>query len=73
MPALCMECFGARAVSSIIGALYSGAAPGNLAGPWVTGRVFDLCGSDAWVIAGCALLSAAATFSAWRARRAPGA
>lgn len=71
MPALCMDLFGARAVSSIIGTLYSGAALGNLAGPWVAGRVFDASGSYAWVIAGCAMLSAAATFSAWRAMHAP--
>jgi MFS family permease len=34
MPALCMDFFGPRAVSSIIGTLYTGAALGNLAGPW---------------------------------------
>ena len=70
MPALCMDFFGARAVSSIIGTLYTGAAFGNLAGPWVAGRVFDASGSYAPVIAGCALLSAVATFAAWRALRA---
>jgi MFS family permease len=73
MPALCMDFFGARAVSSIIGTLYTGAAFGNLAGPWVAGRVFDATGSYAPVIAGSALLSAAATFAAWRAVRAPAA
>ena len=41
MPALCMDRFGARAVSSIIGTLYSAAAIGNLAGPWLAGRIFD--------------------------------
>jgi len=71
MPALCMDFFGARAVSSIIGTLYTGAAFGNLAGPWVAGRVFDATGSYAPVIAGSALLSAVATFAAWRAVRAP--
>jgi predicted MFS family arabinose efflux permease len=69
MPALCMDLYGARAVSSIIGALYTGAALGNAAGPWVAGRVFDAHGSYATVIAGCAVLSMAATFSAWRAVR----
>jgi MFS family permease len=69
MPALCMDLFGARAVSSIIGALYTGAAVGNLGGPWLAGRIFDATGSYAGVIAGCALLSAAATFSAWRSMR----
>ncbi len=69
MPALCMDLFGARAVSSIIGTLYTGAALGNVAGPWVAGRVFDASGSYAAVIAGCALLSLAATFATWRALR----
>jgi MFS family permease len=69
MPALCMDFFGARAVSSLIGTLYTGAAIGNLAGPWVAGRVFDASGSYAAVIAGCGVLSMLASFSAWRAVR----
>jgi MFS family permease len=71
MPALCMDFFGARAVSSIIGALYSAAALGNLAGPWVAGRVFDAGGSYAPVIAGCAALSALSAWAAWKAGRVP--
>ena len=67
MPALCMDFFGARAVSSIIGALYTGAALGNLGGPWLAGRVFDASGSYAGVIVGCAVLSAASTYAAWGA------
>jgi MFS family permease len=69
MPALCMDLYGARAVSSLIGALYTGAALGNVAGPWIAGRVFDTQGSYAMVIAGCAVLSVLATFSAWQAVR----
>ncbi len=69
MPALCMDLYGARAVSSLIGALYTGAALGNVAGPWIAGRVFDTQGSYTMVIAGCALLSVLATFSAWQAVR----
>ena len=69
MPALCMDFFGARAVSSIIGTLYTGAALGNLAGPWVAGRVFDATGSYASVILGCAALSLLASFCAWQAAR----
>jgi MFS family permease len=69
MPALCMDLFGARAVSSIIGALYTGAALGNLGGPWLAGRVFDASGSYAGVIVGCAVLSVASTHAAWRAVR----
>jgi predicted MFS family arabinose efflux permease len=67
MPALCMDLFGARAVASIIGTLYTGAAIGNAAGPWLAGRVFDATASYGLVILGCALLSALATAAAWRA------
>jgi predicted MFS family arabinose efflux permease len=69
MPALCMDLFGARAVSSIIGTLYTGAALGNLAGPWLAGLVFDARGNYAGVIVGCALLSALSTLAARRSVR----
>jgi MFS family permease len=71
MPALCMDLFGARAVSSIIGTLYTGAALGNLGGPWVAGRVFDATGSYAPVVAGCGLLALAAAAAALAAIRTP--
>ncbi|GMV45840.1 MAG: hypothetical protein AMXMBFR66_12380 [Pseudomonadota bacterium] len=67
MPALCMDLWGARAVSSIIGVLYTAAAFGNLGGPWLAGRVFDASGSYAGVVAACALMSAASALAAWRA------
>ncbi len=57
MPALCMDLFGARAVSSILGTLYSGAAFGNLLGPVVAGAVFDRTGSYVPVIWSCLVLS----------------
>jgi MFS family permease len=69
MPALCMDLFGARAVSSIIGTLYTGAALGNLAGPWLAGAVFDTTGSYAGVVWGCLALSALSTLAGWRAVR----
>jgi MFS family permease len=69
MPALCMDLFGARAVSSIIGVLYSGAALGNLAGPWLAGRLFDATSSYSAVVWGCMALSALATWCTWRAVR----
>jgi predicted MFS family arabinose efflux permease len=69
MPALCMDRFGARAVSSIIGTLYSAAAIGNLLGPWAAGRVFDASGSYATVVWGCMTLSALATLCTWLALR----
>lgn len=67
MPALCMDLFGARAVSSIIGALYTGAALGNLGGPWLAGRVFDATGSYHPVVWACGVLALVASWSAWRA------
>ncbi|WP_158288906.1 MFS transporter [Rubrivivax albus] len=69
MPALCMDLYGARAVASIIGTLYTGAALGNVAGPWLAGWVFDASGSYGGVIVGCAVLSAVATWGTWQAVR----
>jgi predicted MFS family arabinose efflux permease len=69
MPAMCMDLYGARSVASSIGTLYTGAALGNVAGPWIAGRVFDANGSYAMVIGGCAVLSSLSTFAAWRAVR----
>ncbi|NBY28511.1 MAG: MFS transporter, partial [Betaproteobacteria bacterium] len=61
LPALCMDFFGVRAVASIIGMLYSGAALGNLLGPVLAGLVFDHTGSYSLVIWACLALSALAT------------
>lgn len=66
MPAICMDLFGARAVSSIVGSLYTGAALGNLLGPVVAGAVFDASASYAPVIWGCVLLGAIATAASMR-------
>jgi MFS family permease len=66
LPALCMDLFGARAVSSIIGALYTGAGAGNLFGPVLAGAVFDARGSYTGVIVTCLLLSAVATAASAR-------
>lgn len=63
LPALCMDLFGARSVSSIIGTLYTGAAFGNLLGPVLAGAVFDRAHSYDGVIWGCLMLSAVATLA----------
>ncbi len=63
MPAICMDMFGARAVSSIVGTLYTGAALGNLLGPVVAGAVFDRSASYAPVIWGCVGLAVLATLA----------
>jgi MFS family permease len=69
LPAICMDLFGARAVSGIIGTLYSGAALGNLLGPVMAGAVFDASGSYHPVIWTCMALSALATLASIRLMR----
>ena len=66
LPAICMDLFGARAVASILGTLYTGAAAGNLLGPVAAGAVFDRAGSYAPVMWGSLVLSAAAALAAAR-------
>jgi MFS family permease len=66
MPAICMDMFGARAVASIVGTLYSAAALGNLLGPVAAGAVFDRVGSYAPVIVGCIVFGLLATAAAAR-------
>lgn len=70
MPALMMDLYGGRAVSSIIGVLYTGAGFGCLAGPWVAGRIFDATGRYGLVIGLCIGLSALATLATWLGVRA---
>jgi len=72
LPAICMDLFGARAVSSIVGALYTGAAFGNLLGPVLAGAVFDRSGSYAPVMWACMALSALATLAALKLSRTTG-
>ena len=64
-----MASLGARAVSAIIGTPYTGAALGNLVGPWATGRLFDATGSYAAAVAGVGLLALASALAAWQAVR----
>lgn len=66
LPALCMDLFGARAVAAILGTLYTGAAFGNLIGPWGAGAVFDRFGSYTPVIWACIAGCAVATWAALR-------
>jgi MFS family permease len=66
-----MDLFGGRAVSAIIGTLYSGAALGNLFGPVLAGQVFDMTLSYNMVIWITLGISALATFSCWRILKYP--
>ena len=69
LPAICMDLFGGRAVSAIIGTLYTGAALGNLLGPVWAGRVFDVDQSYNFVILITLGVSALATFCCNRIER----
>lgn len=71
LPPICMDLFGGRAVSAVIGVLYSSAAFGSLVGPVLAGAVFDATGSYVPVMAACALFAAGATWASWQVLRTP--
>jgi len=71
LPAICMDLFGGRAVSAVIGTLYTGAALGNLLGPVLAGQVFDVTQSYALVIWITLGISTMATYSCWRILKYP--
>ncbi len=66
LPPICMDLFGGRAVSAVIGVLYSAAAFGNLVGPVAAGAAFDRFGSYTPVMVGCAFSSVIALWAGWR-------
>jgi len=72
MPAVVMDIFGGRAVSAIIGWLYTAPGIGTLIGPPLAGYAFDRTGSYDAPLLGAALLSfigAAAVYALSRSRR----
>jgi MFS family permease len=69
LPPICMDLFGGRAVSGVIGIQYSAAAVGNLAGPVAAGAAFDHFGSYLPVMIACAGCSALAVWAGWRLAR----
>ena len=56
-PTLCMELFGPRSLSAILGSLYTAAGLATLIGPTFAGASFDAYGSYDAAILGCAALS----------------
>ncbi len=51
-----MDLYGPRALSGIIGCLYTGAGVGTLIGPWFAGAAYDALGAyDVPILAGAAL------------------
>jgi MFS family permease len=69
LPAICMDYFGGKSVASVVGALYSGAAVGNLFGPVLAGAVFDHSGHYLGVMAVCGVLSLCATLASRQMKR----
>jgi MFS family permease len=68
-PTLCMELFGPRSLSAIIGLLYTAAGLATLIGPTFAGASFDAFGSYDVSILGCAALSFAGAGLAAAMRR----
>ncbi len=69
LPPICMDLFGGRAVSAVMGVLYSAAAVGNLAGPVAAGAAFDRYGSYTPVFVACAAASLIGVWGGWRLLR----
>jgi len=57
LPTIVMDLYGARAVSGIIGFLYTGAGVGTLLGPWLAGVAYDALGSYRLPILAAAIFS----------------
>ena len=57
LPSIVMDLYGARAVSGILGFLYTGAGVGTLLGPWLAGAAYDALGAYDVPIAAGALFS----------------
>ncbi len=68
-PTLCMELFGPRSLSAILGLLYTAAGLATLIGPTFAGASFDAFGSYDVSILGCAALSFAGAGLAAAMRR----
>jgi MFS family permease len=68
-PTLCMEMFGPRSLSAVLGALYTAAGLATLIGPTFAGASFDAFGSYDASILGCAALSFAGAGLAAAMRR----
>jgi MFS family permease len=61
LPTIVMDYYGGRAVSGIIGCLYTGAGLGTLLGPWLAGAAYDAFGTyEVPILASAALSFAAA-------------
>lgn len=69
VPAFTADLFGLRAMSAVLGVLYTSVAFGTLLGPTLAGWVFDTTGSYTWPILICALGCVAAGLLIFRLPR----
>lgn len=65
-PAYAADLFGLRAMSAVLGVLYTSVAFGTLLGPTLAGWVFDTTGSYTWPILICAAGCGVAAFMIFR-------
>ena len=71
LPALVMDRFGARRLSSIVGVLYTSVAFGTLVGPAAAGFAYDVAHDYRWPIIGAAVANALAAAIVAALARAP--
>jgi MFS family permease len=69
VPAFTADLFGLRAMSAVLGVLYTSVAFGTLLGPTLAGWVFDSTGSYAWPILICAGGCAVSALMVWKLQR----
>ncbi len=66
VPAFTADLFGLRAMSAVLGVLYTSVAFGTLLGPTLAGWVFDTTGSYIWPILICAVACAISAVMVWK-------
>ena len=69
MPAFTADLFGLRAMSAVLGVLYTSVAFGTLLGPTLAGWVFDSTGSYLWPILICAVGCVVSALMVWKLPR----
>ncbi len=69
VPAFTADLFGLRAMSAVLGVLYTSVAFGTLLGPTLAGWVFDTTGSYTWPILICTLGCGLSALMVWKLPR----
>jgi MFS family permease len=69
VPAFTADLFGLRAMSAVLGVLYTSVAFGTLLGPTLAGWVFDTSGSYTWPILLCAAGCGVSALIVWKISR----